>query len=166
LRNSAEALSAGHFADIPLCLLESFQMIPVQFVESTGTLVMAFSEGIDYTVLYAIEQMLGCHTVPCLVCPSVLQLSLRVLAQRREAGDAVFERMEESGECAHIIGNYTTKVKAQEVRLARCGEYFWVRLARLHQPSVSLVLRAPGDHLSLLASSSSKIAFTAASSLA
>ncbi len=166
LRNSAEALSAGSFAAVPLRLLETFQMIPVQFVESTGTLVIAFSEGIDYTVLYAVEQMLGCHTVPCLVCPSVLQLSLRALAQRRGAGDVVFEHIEEGNECVHIIGNYTAKVKAQEVRYARCGDYLWVRLERLREASINLVLRAPGDNPSLLTTSSNSIAASAASSLA
>ncbi len=161
LRHSAEALSAGSFAAVPLRLLETFQMIPVQFVESTGTLVMAFSEGIDYTVLYAVEQMLACHTVPCLVCPSVLQLSLRALEQRRETGDVVFERMEASAECAHIIGSYIAKLRAQEVRLSRCGEYFWVRLERLRQPSVNLVLRAPADNPSLVGASSASMADTA-----
>jgi hypothetical protein len=165
LRNSAEALSAGGFPDVPLRLLETFRMIPVQFVESTRTLVMAFSEGIDYTVLYAVEQMLRCHTVPCLVCPSVLQLSLRALAQRRGERDVVFERTAEGSECAHIIGNYTAKVRAEEVRLARCGEYFWVRLERLRQASVNLVLHAPADNLSVLTSNSSKRAASAMSSL-
>lgn len=166
LRNSSEALGASRFSEVPLRLLETFQMIPVQFVESTATLVIAFSEGIDYTLLYAVEQMLGCHTVPCLVCPSVLQLSLRALAQRRGPGDVVFDRTEEGGECAQIIGNYTAKVRAQEVRLASCGEYFWVRLERLGQTSVNLVLRAPAHNLSILAASSKPMAAPTLSSLA
>ncbi len=166
LRNSAETLSAGGFADVPLRLLETFQMIPVQFVEGTGTLVMAFSEGIDYTVLYAVEQMLGCHTVPCLVCPSVLQLSLRALAQRRGAGDVVFEHIDESNECAHIIGNYTAKVKAQEVRLARCGGYLWVRLQRSRQAPINLLLRASMNDLPTLTSSFPKVPASESSSLA
>jgi hypothetical protein len=143
LRSGAAPIAARRFPPIPVRLLESFQMMPVELVEATGTLLMAFSEGIDYTVLYAIEQMLGYRTEACLVCPSVLQKSLQALARHRAASDVVFDRVEDAGECAHIIGNYSAKVKAEEVRLARCGEHLWIRLERLRQEAVTLVLRAP-----------------------
>jgi len=52
-------------------------------------------------------------------------------------------RVEDAGECAHIIGNYATKVEAEEVRFARCGEHLWIRLERLQQEAVNLVLRVP-----------------------
>ena len=58
--------------EIPVLLLESFRMIPVSFVPATLTLHVAFAGGIAYSMLYAIEQMLGCHTEPCLVSPTVL----------------------------------------------------------------------------------------------
>jgi hypothetical protein len=145
LRAPPMAIAASRFPPIPALLLESFQMMPVELVEATGTLLMAFSEGIDYTMLYAIEQMLGYHTEPCLVCPSTLQKNLRALARQREAGDVVFDRTEDAGECAHIVGNYSAKVKAEEVRVARCGEHLWIRLERLGQEAVTLVLRAPAS---------------------
>jgi hypothetical protein len=144
LRAPPVAIAASRFPAIPTLLLESFQMMPVELVEATGTLLMAFSEGIDYTVLYAIEQMLGYHTEPCLVCPSTLQKSLQALTRHRST-DVVFDRMEDAGECAHIIGNYSVKVNAEEVRVARCGEHLWIRLERLRQEAVTLVLRAPGS---------------------
>jgi hypothetical protein len=144
LRAPDMAIAASRFPAIPALLLESFQMIPVELVEATGTLLMAFSEGIDYTMLYAIEQMLGFHTEPCLVCPSSLQKSLQVLARQRAAIDVVFDRTKDAGECARIIGSYTAKVKAEEVRVAWCGEHLWIRLERLRQEAVTLVLRAPG----------------------
>jgi hypothetical protein len=144
LRSAAAAMSASRllpiFAGIPVPLLESFQMMPVELVEATGTLLIAFREGIDYTVLYAIEQMLGYHTEACLVCPSTLQKGLQSLARRRGASEVVFERMEDAGECARIIGNYSAKVKAREVRLTRCGDHIRIRLERLRQEAVTLVL--------------------------
>jgi hypothetical protein len=143
LRTGLAAIGARRFPPIPVLLLECFQMMPVELVESTGTLLVAFSEGIDYTVLYAIEQMLGYRTEPCLVCPSTLQRSLQALMRHRGSSDAVFDRVEDAGECAHIIGNYSAKVGAQEVRLARCGEHLWIRLERLRQEAVNLVLRVP-----------------------
>jgi hypothetical protein len=143
LRTGLDVLDAGRFTEIPLLLLEAFQMIPVEFVKSTSTLLVAFSDGIDYTMLYAIEQMLGCHTQPCLVSPGALRMGLQTLAQRRIASDVVFDLAQRGAECARIIGNYTAKVRAQEVRLAQCGDYLWVRLERAREDAVNLILRAP-----------------------
>lgn len=145
LRTNLLTIGASRLPPIPVLLLESFQMMPVELVEATGTLFIAFSEGIDYTILYAIEQMLGYHTEPCLVCPSALRKSLQGLVQHRGSGDVIFDRVEDAGECAHIIGNYSAKVGAKEVRLARCGEHLWVRLERLRQETLNLVLRIPTD---------------------
>ncbi len=142
LRTGLDVLDATRFTGIPLLLLEAFQMIPVEFVKSTSTLLVAFSDGIDYTMLYAIEQMLGCHTQPCLVSPGALRTGLQMLAQRRMASDVVFDLAQHGAECARIIGNYTAKVRAQEVRLARCGDHLWVRLERLRQDPINLILRA------------------------
>src|SRR5208282_1299855 len=131
LRTGAGPMQASQRTRIPLLLLESFQMIPVDFVAATGALLVAFSEGIDHTVLYAIEQMLGYRTEACLVCPSILQAGLQAQVRKPISSDVVFDRMEDVGECVRIIGSYTTKVKADEVRFARCGEHLWIRLERL-----------------------------------
>jgi len=135
------AVFSSAFSGIPVPLLESFQMMPVELVEATGTLLMAFSEGIDYTVLYAIEQMLGYRTEACLVCPSTLRKSLEALGRERGTSVAIFEGMEDAGECAHIVGSYSARVKAEEIRVARCGDHLWIRLERLRQEAVTLVLR-------------------------
>lgn len=143
LRTGVETLGAARFTGIPLLLLEAFQMIPVEFVKSTSTLLVAFSDGIDYTALYAVERMLGCHTQPCVVSPAALQKGLQALAQRHTARDVVFDGAQNGVECARIIGNYTANVRAHEVRLARCGDHLWVRLERFRQDAVNLILRAP-----------------------
>jgi hypothetical protein len=145
LRAGPGELGAGRVPPIPALLLESFQMIPVELVEATGTLLVAFSEGIDYTMLYAVEQMLGYRTQVCLVCPSALQQGLQALAQRRQAGDIIFDRMGDTGECARIIGNYAAKMGSEEIRMARCGEHIWVRLEGRRREGVNLVVRAPAD---------------------
>jgi len=143
LRTGPGMLGTSRFSLIPVLLLESFQMMPVELVEATGTLLIAFSEGIDYTVLYAIERMLGYRTEACLVCPSTLQKSLQAQARHRESSDVVFDRVENLSECVHIIGSYAAKVRAEELRFARCGEHLWIRLERLRQEAVNLVLRIP-----------------------
>lgn len=145
LRTATMAIGTSRFPAIPSLLLESFQMMPVEMVEASRTLLIAFSEGIDYTMLYAIEQMLGLRTEACLVSPSTMQKSLQALAQHRGSTDIVFERLEDAGECAQIISNYSAKVEATEIRFAKCGEHLWVRLERLRREAVNLVLRVSAD---------------------
>jgi hypothetical protein len=147
LRFSPSALSVSRSPEIPFPLLEFFRMIPVALVEATGTLLMAFSEGIDYTALYAIEQLLGYRTEACLICPSVLQKILEELAQRRDASDVVFEHAADVAECARIAGNYSAKLGAEELRFAHCGEHLWIRLARRRKATVNLLLRV-GESIS------------------
>jgi Type II secretion system (T2SS), protein E, N-terminal domain len=146
LRSGLGKIGASHFPSIPEMLLESFQMMPVDLVEATGTLLIAFSEGIDHTALYAIEQMLGYHTECCLVSPSTLQKSLQALAHRRVSKDVILDRVEDAAECAHIIGSYSAKLHAEEIRMARCGKHLWVRLERLGHDAVNLVLTDPEEH--------------------
>jgi hypothetical protein len=157
LRTGPGPMPASPRARIPLPLLESFQMIPVDFVASTGALLVAFSEGLDHTVLYAIEQMLGYRTAACLVCPSTLQEGLRTLAQRREGRDVVFERIETAEECARIAASYAANVGAEEIRLAQCGRHIWIRLERLKRETVNLLLLGPA----LLNPGSARVAFRA-----
>src|SRR5579871_3221865 len=61
--------SAGYIANadlIPFALLKSRKMLPVHFHRETKTLHVAFSDGVDYPALHAVEQMLDCQTVPCI----------------------------------------------------------------------------------------------------
>lgn len=67
---------------IPLALMCWAQMLPVDFVDPTRTFHIAFAEGIDYSTLYAIEQMLDCRTEPCLATPSLLR---RYFEQRSDS---------------------------------------------------------------------------------
>jgi hypothetical protein len=163
LRSAPMDVAASRFPSIPTLLLESYQMIPVELVEATQTLLMAFSERIDYTVLYSIEQMLRYHTEACVVSASQMRKSLQAVAQRGGTADVVFDRMDGPGECARIIGSYTARVKADEVRIAQCGEHLWIRLERLRQDAVTLVLRAPSTSSQFSVASSQSAVRTKAS---
>jgi hypothetical protein len=145
LRSALGKIGTSHFPSIPRLLLESFQMMPVDLVEASGKLLVAFSEGIDHTALYAIEQMLGYHTESCLVSPSTLQKSLQALAHRSVSKDVILDRVQDPAECAHIIGSYTARIHAEEIRMARCGKHLWVRLERLGHDAVNLVLTDPEE---------------------
>jgi hypothetical protein len=143
LRLNAAGLAANNFTRIPLALLEASQMVPADFVETTESLLMAFSDAVDYTALYAIDQMLGCRTEACFVPPTVLQEGLQALLRVRRPAEVVFDRVEDLGECARIIGSYSGKTSTEDIRLIRLGKYVWIRLERQGRETVSLVLRSP-----------------------
>ena len=127
--------------EIPGTLLEAFAIVPVDYVAATRTLFIAFSEGIDYSVLYAIEQMLGCRTEPCLAVPSHLRCSLQALVAHGGESDLVFDRTADVAELARIVRSYCLRVSASEIRVATCGARIWVRLLRPGRRPLDLLFR-------------------------
>jgi hypothetical protein len=146
LRADPLVFAAHRVPEIPLRLLEHAHMIPIDFVEATATLHVAFGEGIDYGALYAIEKMLGCRTEPCMVAATALQQSLLALIERRGHAEVVFDRVADTGEFARILRSYAHRLAASEVRLAPCGPYVWLRFERPRGASVNLLLRTPPSH--------------------
>jgi len=57
---------------VPHRILERHRMLPIQFVESTRTFYVACAEDLDYSLLYALEQMLDCHTEASFIAGSIL----------------------------------------------------------------------------------------------
>jgi hypothetical protein len=137
---SKSGSSASGAPQIPLTLLQSFVMIPLDYVAATATLHLAFGEGIDYSVLYAIEQMLGCHTEFCLAVPSLVRQRLEALAGPRAESEVVFDRVADEAEFSRIIRSYAIRLSASEIRLAVCGSHLWVRLLRPSHPPLDLLL--------------------------
>jgi Type II secretion system (T2SS), protein E, N-terminal domain len=143
LRSGPTVLALRRVPEIPMLLLESLRMIPVHFAEATATLHVAFADGIDYSVLYAIERMLGCRTAPCLVGATVLEHSLLALLEHRGRCEIVFDRVADNAEFVRVLRSYAHRLAASGIRMAPCGSYVWLRLERSPRPTVSLLLRTP-----------------------
>lgn len=127
---------------LPYRLLERFRMLPVQFVEPTRTLLVAFCDGIDHTALYSIEQMLDCRTQPCVMSHTALEQELERLGREPRPDDRLFESWCDASEMARITSSYAHKLGASEVRVAGCGEYIWVRLETTGD-AATLLFRRP-----------------------
>jgi Type II secretion system (T2SS), protein E, N-terminal domain len=127
---------------LPLRLLERVRMLPVQFVAATRTFYVAFCDGIDYTALYAIEQMLDCRTEACLVGRSSMDRELERMGHESRGGDLLFESWRAPAAMAQITCGYALKAGAEEVRIVGCGEYVWVRLEAGRKVS-TLLFRRP-----------------------
>jgi hypothetical protein len=113
---------------VPFTLLESCHMIPVHYQVASQLLFVAFSEAIDHTALYAVERLLGGRTEPCVVTESAMDLALEEIRNGARPAEIVFESLWDAAEMAHTIRDYTLKLGAEELLLARPGRFLWARL--------------------------------------
>jgi len=126
---------------LPLALLENFAMIPVDYVEATSTLHLAFGDGVDHNVLYAIEKMTQSHTAPCMAASSFVRANLQNRLRHRSECEVAFEGPADTAECCRIVVSYCARLSASEIRLAGCGSSIWVRLFRMSRPPMDLLFR-------------------------
>jgi hypothetical protein len=113
---------------LPRELLAALRMMPVRFVRSPRLLYLAVCEGIDHGALAAIEQMLDCHAVPCLVSDRVMDGWLGEESTSKSPPVQVLEKSSGAAEMLRITASYASRLSADGVRIARCGHYGWVRL--------------------------------------
>jgi hypothetical protein len=112
---------------LPMPLLRALHLVPVRFMSATRLLYVALCVRVNYRVLAAIEQMVGCRAIPCLVSDNKIDEWLRQ-AQNLERDVQVFDRSSGPAEMARITGSYVARLSAEEVRIVRCGPYAWARL--------------------------------------
>ena len=127
---------------LPLALMESVRMVPVGYSRNTSTLHIAFSESVDYNVLYSIEQMIRCHTAPCLAEPDFVRQEIETLGEKCGASEAVFECGTEIPELTRIVRSYCTRISASEVRVVSAGVYTWIRLLGDRREPLDLLFRS------------------------
>jgi hypothetical protein len=127
---------------MPFRILETYRMLPIQFVEATRTFYVAFSEDIDYGVLNALEQMLDCRTEACLVSRSTMDEALERIGRDRGTVDLLFEGWRHAPEMARITTGYVLKLGAENARIVACGCYIWVRLSAGREVA-NLIFRRP-----------------------
>jgi hypothetical protein len=113
---------------LPLTLLEAGRMLPVHYLPPQQTLFMAFVDGVDRTVLYAIEQMLHVRTVPCIVSESDLSCALESFRPLASVPTAVFESPSSPLEMARTTRSYAWQMGADEVWAVRSGRFIWIRM--------------------------------------
>src|SRR5581483_1366612 len=110
---------------LPASLLERFGMAPVHFSPSRHVLFIGFEERVDYSLLYAISQILNCQTEPCILSHSAW---VRAQNGQRRLAEVAFENRCEPDEKARIVRSYMTRYGAKELRMVSLKGCFWFRL--------------------------------------
>ncbi len=113
---------------LPRALQRSNEILPVHAAFTTGTLYIAFSKAVDYSVLYAIERMLKVKTEPCILSRSVLLTLLDKTPQPADH-EVVMDLPLTSFEMARMVRGYAQQLRADALRHADCGNYLWVQVS-------------------------------------
>jgi len=94
---------------------------------------VGFVRGIEYGLLYAIEQITGCKTQPCFVTPSDFQVQVehrdRMLEESRDTSvkEVTFVIDESPAKMAFSLFARCVKLASKEAIIVRCKEYLWAR---------------------------------------
>jgi len=116
---------------LPFALLDCFQMLPVHCSPASGLLHVAFSSRVDYTALYAIEQMLEFRTQPCVAKQSYIERALERLHQLGDSTDVPIEGPMEPSVISCATLREALKFGAHEVMVVGCAGNIWIRLRAL-----------------------------------
>jgi len=120
---------------LPWNLLRSLRMMPIRLIRSTHLLYMAVCEKLEHASLGAIEQILHCRVVPCLVSDRAMDRWLENGSLLKATRVLVFEKISGAAEMTSITSSYAGRLEADEVQIVRCGPYAWVRLDVAHTPT-------------------------------
>jgi hypothetical protein len=113
---------------VPRRLAEASGMIPVYLSRDGSLLYTGFTSGIDYALLYAIEQMLPCRTIPCLVSETAYARAMAVLERMVPPRETVFDSVRRTEEMTAIAVNFAERFAARSLRVQRVGAFLWLRL--------------------------------------
>jgi hypothetical protein len=114
--------------DIPLSILEAFQMLPLNYAAASNTLYLAFGERVDHAALYAIEKILACRTQPCVAERKNIARQIESMRQLPRPCDVEFGSIHDLAEMARIASSYTARLSPEQIRLTRIGRFIWMRL--------------------------------------
>lgn len=119
---------------VPRLLQEKHLMIPIHWVAATRDLYLAFARSVNHTLLYSIERMLDCHTVPCFINETELLERLRRVSSLEQDSEIAIETAASSHEICGSVVSYAQQIGAQEARLLGCDGHLWIRLIGARVP--------------------------------
>lgn len=115
---------------LPVPLLESACAVPVHASPDSRLMHLAFADRVDHTLLYAVEQMLGCRTVACVASANSIARLLEHLRRTAAREETSFDTLRDPRDVNSTITNYAEELHATRISLARAAAYLWVRFHR------------------------------------
>jgi Type II secretion system (T2SS), protein E, N-terminal domain len=130
---------------IPRQFLELYGMLPVHYGELERRLLIGFVSGVQHQVLYTIGHMTSCVVAPCFITAREYELHLHSPSTPFVRDDELlFDKIVDSAEMAHITRSYVVQLAADRVRLGKCRDYIWTRIAG-RKREMDLLFRVRSD---------------------
>ncbi len=126
----------------PLPILESYHMALVHYLPASQHLYVAFSEAVNYGVLYALEQLFDCRTEPALAGRSAMERALSEIRRHPRPAERLLEGQYDAPGIARLVRQQAVALNAQEVRAVRCSEYVWTHFQAEGKSAANLLFRA------------------------
>ena len=114
----------------PFPLLAAAKAVPAYSAFDGRQLHIAFSDHVDHTLLYALEEMLDCRTVACVSTESSVKLALEMLRRHGPGDEICFDSVHDPLEIADTISSYAAHLRARRLKVVRAGGYIWAALFR------------------------------------
>lgn len=113
---------------VPLYAMEAARMAPVHFLPSSRTLYVAFSDGIDFSTLRSIGQMLDCGTEPCVISQSEMAAAHEEIRRMDRPSETMLDCPRDFRDLARQVREWAESNQAERVGAVSCPECFWVRI--------------------------------------
>jgi hypothetical protein len=130
---------------LPFPLLTAAGILPAHHSPATGVLHVACTKRVDYSLLYAIEQMCAVRAVPCVAADRLVAEALSRL-QAAPLEDTVFDSVRRPDEMAHLTAGYAARLQATRVAVAGAAGHVWLRFANSRGSHHLLFRRPPQKH--------------------
>jgi len=129
---------------VPFPLLAAAKAVPVFASLGGRQWYVAFSDHVDHTLLYAIEEILGARTLACVAKESAVEESLEGLSKQSAGNEICFDTVRSPAEMASTICSYAAQLDMRALRLVRAAGFLWAALFR-HSTRRDLLFRLPPE---------------------
>jgi len=113
---------------VPLYAMETARMSPVHFLPPSRTLYVAFCDGIDFSILRSIEQMLDCRTQPCVISQREMAAAHEEIRRMDRPSETVLDCPRNFRDLAREVREWAETNQAERVGAVTCPECLWVRI--------------------------------------
>jgi hypothetical protein len=127
----------------PLALVESYRSVPVFYGGKPGGVYVGFLDQVNHSFLHAVEQMLNCHSYPCIITPRLFSMAVERQSHRKESEAIVIDQRQSSWQIALTVSNYGEQVQVRRCSIVACERNLWVRLHGPSESFLDLVFRRP-----------------------
>lgn len=126
----------------PETLVQRYRAVPVFHNPSEQMLYVGFLEQVNHAFLYLLEQVLHCHTQPCIVPLSIYRKRLESHASSERGETIEILQRQDAKEMTQTVGNYAQQVQAEHCSVGSCDECLWIRLESACAPHVDFLFRS------------------------